>query len=162
MRTTTRAAAVSGLLVAVLTGCGDGDAGVAGAGGGEEAGQITLVSDDSSATVRPLCVEDIPEDLTACAGAPANLGQVELDDTRKATLQVPAEVAGGGYRVTVNGSAPDSADGVLTDQVTQVRVPAEAVEAPGETVLTVEALFSYEHPKAVWQFLLSDPEEAPS
>ena len=147
----------SSLLLGSLVACGDDPAGIAGPGGGEEAGRITVVSDDSRATVEPLCVEDIPEDLTTCAGAPANLGKVELDETRKATLEVPAEVAGGGYRVRLNGEAPEQLDGVLEDQVTQVRVPAETVAAPGETVLTVEALFSPEHPKAVWQFLLSDP-----
>lgn len=151
-----RALAAAGL-VAGLVACGSDDTGIAGSGGAEEAGEVTLQSDDSTATVEPLCVEDIPEDLTTCPGAPANLGQVELDETRKATLVVPTEVATGGYRVRINGRSADGLEGVLNDTSVQVRVPVQAVQAPGETLLTVEALFSREHPKAVWQFLLSDP-----
>lgn len=151
-----RALAAAGL-VAGLVACGSGDGGNAGSGGAEVVGEVTLQSDDSTATVEPLCVEDIPEDLTTCPGAPANLGQVELDQTRKATLVVPTEVSTGGYRVRINGQSADGLGGVLNDASVQVRVPVEAVQAPGETVLTVEALFSPEHPKAVWQFLLSDP-----
>lgn len=123
--------------------------------------ELTLTSDDSSATVGPLCVGDIPEDLTACPDAPQNLGQVQLDETRKATLQVPQSLVTGGYRVRVNGSPPPGLEGVLEEKVQQIRIPVEAVRAPEETVLTVEALSSFEHPKAVWQFLLADP-AAPS
>ena len=151
-----RAVAAAGLAL-ILVACGSDDPGIAGPGGPEEAGEVTLQSDDSTATVEPLCVEDIPEDLTTCPGAPANLGEVELDETRKATLVVPTEVATGGYRVRINGDPAEGLTGVLNDKSVQVRVPVEAVQAPGETVLTVEALFSPEHPKAVWQFLLSDP-----
>ena len=147
---------------AFLAGCGSEDVGIEGSAGPEEAGEVTLQSDDSTATVGPLCVEDIPEDLTTCADAPGNLGQLELDETRKTTLVVPREVAEGGYRVRINGTTPDGLTGVLEDRPLAVRVPVEAVEAPGETVLTVEALFSPQHPQAVWQFLLSDPVGAPS
>ena len=149
-------------LMGAVTGCSSDGAGLEGPAGPEEAGEVTLVSDDSRATVPPLCVEDIPEDLTTCAGAPANLGEVELDETRKATLQVPTEVASGGYRVTANGAELPQLDGVLNDASQQLRIPEAIVAAPGETVLTVEALFSPEHPIAVWQFLLSDPEGAAS
>ena len=149
-------------LTGALTGCSSGGAGIEGPAGPEEAGEVTLVSDDSRATVPPLCVEDIPEDLTTCAGAPANLGQVELDETRKATLQVPTEVATGGYRVRANGTQLPGLDGVLNDASQPLQIPASVVAAPGETVLTVEALFSRDHPRAVWQFLLSDPAGAPS
>ena len=154
--------AAGAALAAALAACSSGGAGIEGPGGPEEAGEVTLVSDDSRATVEPLCVEDIPEDLTTCPGAPANLGQVELDETRSATLQVPTEVATGGYRVRVNGEPLATLEGVLNDASQKVRIPPEAVAAPGETVLTVEALFSPEHPKAIWQFLLDDPAGAPS
>lgn len=153
---------VGAMLVVLLSGCGSEDAGVAGPAGPEEAGKVTLQSDDSTATVGPLCVEDIPEDLTTCADAPENLGQIELDETRKATLVVPAEVATGGFRVRINDEVPRDLEGVLEDRPLAVQVPAEAVAAPGETVLTVEALFSTQHPKAVWQFLLSDPAQPPA
>lgn len=154
---TIRVAPLLVVAAVVLTACGTGDAGVIGSGGAEDVGEITMVSDESRATVPPLCVGDIPEDLTICAGAPDNLGQVELDQTRKATLQVPREVATGGYRVQVNGQSVETLEGVLNDQSLQVRIPASVVAAPGSTVLTVKALFSPEHPIAVWQFLVSDP-----
>ena len=150
------------LLASAVVGCSSDDPAVIGPGGSEETGRLTLVSDDSRATVPPVCVGDIPADITSCAGAPAHLGRVELDATRKATLQVPSDVASGGYRVRVNGQPlPDGAT-VLEDQSQQLRIPVEAISSPGETVLTVEALPSPEHPRAVWQFLLSDPAGAPS
>jgi hypothetical protein len=153
---------LAAVLAGALSGCADGGVGIEGAGGAEEAGEVTVVSDDSRATVPPLCVEDIPEDLTTCPGAPANLGEVELDASRKATLQVPTEVATGGYRVRVNDATLRSLQGVLNDVSQQIRIPAEVLAAPAETVLTVEALFSRDHPRAVWQFLLSDPGGAPT
>ncbi len=128
---------------------------------GSDAREMTLVSDDSTATVPPVCVEDIPEDLTACGGAPANIGKVELDETRKLTLQLPAEVSTGGYRLRVNGDPLPGMDGVLTDKVQPFQIPPAAVAAPGPAVVTVEALLSTSHPIAVWQFLVSDPAGAP-
>jgi len=165
-RWATAAAALS--LSAVLTGCGQDDVGTAGPANdvtvdvGSEFGEVTLVSDDSQATVPPVCVEDIPEDLTTCPGAPANLGQVELDQTRKATLQLPTELVESGYRLRLNGSPLPGLEDVLTDAVEPFRVPVEEVQVPGPTVVTVEALSGTTTPKAVWQFLLSDPASAPS
>ena len=147
------------VVLALVTGCSAGTPEAAeGAAGALE---VTVVSDASRATVPPVCVGDIPEDLTACPGAPENLGQLELDETRKVTVQVPAEVAESGYRVRVNGAAPAGLAEVLEDQSQPVQVSAAAVAAPGETVLTVEALTSVDNPKAVWQFLLSDPARPP-
>jgi len=160
-RWVTAAAALS--LSAVLAGCGQDEVGsTAPVGVGSELGEVTLVSDDSQATVPPVCVEDIPEDLTTCAGAPANLGQVELDDTRKATLQLPTALVESGYRLRINGSPLPGLEDVLTDAVEPFRVPVEEVQVPGPTVVTVEALSGTTTPKAVWQFLLSDPAGTPS
>lgn len=156
------------VLSAALTGCGQDQVDTAAPGDdvtvdiGSEIGEVTLVSDDSQATVPPVCVEDIPDDLTTCPGAPANLGQVELDETRKATLQLPTVLVESGYRLRVNGSPLPGQEDVLTDQVEPFRVPEEAVQAPGPTVVTVEALSGTTTPKAVWQFLLSDPAGTPS
>jgi hypothetical protein len=100
-----------------------------------------------------------PDDLP---WAPENLGEVELNRTRSATLLVPQEVAEGGYRVRVNGEPLPQHEGVLNELDQIVRIPVPAVDAPGDTVLTVEALFSPEHPHAVWQFLLSDPAGPPN
>jgi hypothetical protein len=145
------------LLLLSLNGCGSDDPAVVGEGAPSDGASLTLVSDDSRAVVKPLCVGHIPPDLTTCPDAPANLGLVELDQTRKATLVVPAEVATGGYRVRLNGVAAEGLAEVVNEQSLQLRIPADAVAAPGETVLTVESLLSPQHYKAVWQFLLSDP-----
>ncbi len=128
---------------------------------GSDAKEVTLQSDDSTATVPPVCVEDIPEDLSACAGAPANLGKVELDETRKVTLQLPTEVSSGGYRLRVNGKPLPGMDGVMNDKAQPFQIPPAAVAAPGPAVVTVEALHSTSHPIAVWQFLVSDPAGPP-
>ena len=152
-------AAVACMLV-LATGCGAPNSGLGSEPGGDVL-EVTLLSDDSRSTVAPVCIEDIPEDLTACAGAPQNLGKVELDETRKATLQLPTAVSEGGYRLRVNGSPLPRMEGVLNDKVQPFRVPADVVAAPGETVVTVEALMTTSHPIAVWQFLLSDPPGPP-
>ncbi len=149
------------LLAALCAGCGGRDVAPVGEPVVQDVGVVTVVSDDSRATVEPLCVGELPEDYTTCAGAPANLGQVELDQTRKATVNVPAGVAQGGYRLRVNGAELPGHAGVLEDISRPVRVPVSAVAAAGETVLTVEALRTYTRPPAVWQFLLSDPAGPP-
>jgi hypothetical protein len=151
------------LAAALVAGCAGrvGDT-VAGAEPpGSDAREVTLRSDDSTATVPPVCVEDIPEDLTACAGAPKNLGKVELDETRKLTLQVSTEVSTSGYRLRVNGNPLPGMDGVLNDKSQPFQIPPAAVTAPGPTVVRVEALQSTSHPIAVWQFLVSDPAGPP-
>jgi hypothetical protein len=152
-----RRRAVTALVGLAASGC-------AGSSGMDDAApaEVTVVSDDSRATVPPLCVEDIPQDLTTCENAPENLGELELDETRKVTVQVPAVIASSGYRVRVNGQAPPGLTDVVEDQAQPLQIPASAVAAPGETVLTVEALHSTSHPKAAWQFLLSDPAGAPN
>lgn len=165
MRSASRTASttVAAGLLLLAAGCGGTSDSVPGS---EPAGgdvlEVTLQSDDSTSTVAPLCVEDIPEDLTACAGAPQNLGKVELDETRKATVQLPAAVSEGGYRLRVNGSSLPGMDGVLNDKVQPFQVPADVVAAPGPTVVTVEALMTFSHPIAVWQFLVSDPAGPPA
>lgn len=157
-RLTTVTAAVAAV---VLVGCGGEDAVVVGAADSEDVGEVVLRSDESTASVEPVCVADIPEDLTACPGAPQNVGLVELNRTRTATLLVPQDVASGGYRVRVNGEPLPQHDGVLEDLNQVLRIPVPVVQSPGPTVLTVEALTSREHPSAVWQFRLSDPAGPP-
>lgn len=155
--------AVAAGLLLFASGCGGVSDTVPGSEpNGAEVLEVTLQSDDSTSTVAPVCVEDIPEDLTTCAGAPQNLGKVELDETRKTTVQLPAAVSEGGYRLRVNGIPLRGMDGVLNDKVQPFQVPADVVDAPGETVVTVEALMTTEHPIAVWQFLLSDPAGPPA
>ena len=154
------AAAVAGLVVAV-TGCSEASGDVP-ASAPDDVLEVTLQSDASTSTVAPICVEDVPEDLSTCPGAPENLGEVELDETRKATLQLPTTVSEGGYRVRVNGSPLRGMDGVLNDKAQPFQVPPDVVAAPGGTVVTVEALMSAAHPIAVWQFLLSDPPGPPA
>ena len=75
---------------------------------------------------------------------------------------MPAEVASGGYRVRVDGAPLSGLDGTLGEQYQVFRVPVDTVAQPGPTTLTVEALRSTEHPKAVWQFLLDDPTQPPA
>lgn len=145
------------LLAALCGGCGGSDVAPVGEPVVQDVGVVTVVSDDSRATVEPLCVGELPEDYTTCAGAPANLGEVVLDDTRKATVNVPMEVAEGGYRLRVNGTELPEYAGVLGDISQPVRIPVVAAAQPTETVLTVEALRTPSHPPAVWQFLLSEP-----
>lgn len=87
------------LLAALCAGCGGRDVAPVGEPVVQDVGAVTVVSDDSRATVEPLCVGELPEDYTSCAGAPANLGQVELDETRKATVNVPTKVAQGGAAI---------------------------------------------------------------
>lgn len=149
------------LLAALCAGCGGSDVAPVGEPVVEEVGVVTVVSDDSRATVEPLCVGELPEDFTTCAGAPANLGEVELDQTRKATVNVPTEVAQGGYRLRVNGTPLPEHAGVLEEISQVVRMPVVAAAQPTETVLTVEALRTPSHPPAVWQVLLSGPTGAP-
>lgn len=149
-------------LTALLGGCGDDEEAIIGSPGAPEVGAVTVQSDQSTASVPPLCVGDIPEDLTACPGAPANLGQVELDETRKATVLVPLEVSTAGYRVRLNGVPAPGLDDVINERNVQLRIPVEVVQAPGETILTIEALRSSEIPAAVWEFLLADPVGPPN
>lgn len=144
-------------LTALLGACGGDEEAVIGSPDAPEVGEVTVQSDESTASVPPLCVGDIPEDLTACPGAPDNLGQVELDETRKAVVVVPLEVSTAGYRVRVNGQPAPGLDEVINERNAQLIVPPEVVQAPGETILTVEALRSSEIPGAIWQFLLADP-----
>ena len=164
MQTWKRAGPVLVLVTVVgLSGCSGVSDSVPGAEpDSTESLEVTLKSDDSTSTVAPVCVEDSPEDLTACAGAPQNIGKVELDGTRKATLQLSSEVSSGGYRLRVNGRPVPGAEGVLNDKVQPFQIPAEVVAAPGETVVTVEALMTPSHPIAVWQFLVSDPQGPPT
>lgn len=164
MRTTrTAGAAAAVAAVMAVSGCSGASDSVPGRGqDGAAALEVTLQSDDSTATVAPVCVEDIPADLAACAEAPKNLGKVELDETRKATVQLPAAVSEGGYRLRVNGSPLPGMDGVLNDRAQPFQIPADVVAAPGETVVTVEALRTTSHPIAVWQFLVYDPAGPPA
>lgn len=124
--------------------------------GGEDAGEVTLISDDSVATVPPVCVGDIPEDLTACAGAPANLGEVELTASLTAAVTVPRDLATSGYELRINGVVPPTIEPFINDLTVSFQVPQEIVDQPGPTIVTVEAN-SLQGPMAVWQFLLSDP-----
>jgi hypothetical protein len=96
-RTTNTIVAAAPLVVASGFG-GTSDSVLGSEPAGADALEVTLQSDDSTSTVAPVCVGDIHEDLTACAGAPQNLAKVELDQTRKATVQLPAAVSEGGYR----------------------------------------------------------------
>lgn len=154
---------VAAALLVVVSGCGGTSDSVPGSEpAGADALEVTLHSDDSTSTVAPVCVGDIPDDLTACAGAPQNLGKVELDQTRKATVQLPAAVSEGGYRLRVNGSPLPGMDGVLNDKAEPFQVLADVVAEPGPTVLTVEALMSFLQPITVWQFELSDPAGPPA
>lgn len=148
-------------LAALGAGCGGSEAAPVGEPVVEDVGVVTVVSDDSRATVEPLCVGELPEDFTTCAGAPADLGEIELDETRKATVDVPTEVAQGGYRLRVNGTELPEYAGVLEELSQVVRIPVVAAAQPTETVLTVEALRTPSHPPAVWQFLLDDPAGPP-
>lgn len=139
--------------VPLLTGCvGGGDV------GDPDLGPVTLKSGDSTATVEPLCVGDLPDDLADCQGAePDDVGQVALDQTRKATLQVPADVAENGFRIRLNDtSSPPAMDGVLEDQSVAFRIPEDVVEEPGPTTVTVVSLFGKEEPRAAWRFALDD------
>ncbi|CAN5144742.1 hypothetical protein BH24ACT10_BH24ACT10_09720 [soil metagenome] len=113
-------------LVVLLGGCAAGDRAIIGQSEDAEVGTVTLQSDASTAEVEPICVGDLPEDFTACAGAPQNLGAVELDETRKATLAVPLEVATGGYRVLVDGEPLPGLDGILNERNQVLRVPEAA------------------------------------
>lgn len=61
-------------LVMVLAGCAGGDKAVIRQSGSEAVGEVIPTSDDSTDTVEALCVSDIPDDLTACPGAPAGTG----------------------------------------------------------------------------------------
>lgn len=147
----------AGLALTALVACGGGDEAVIGDEETPSIGEVTLQSDDSTATVAPLCVGEIPEDVTACPGAPDNLGQVELDQTGTATLVVPVEVSTSGFRVRLNGAPLDEHEGVLTERNVDLQIPLEAVRGDDEGVLTVEALRGTDVPPALWQFLLSAP-----
>lgn len=107
------------LLAVLCAGCGGSDVAPVAGPVAEQVGVVTVVSDGSRATVEPLCVGELPEDYTTCAGAPANLGEVELDQTRRATVNVPTEVAQGGYRLRVNGTELPEHAGVL-EEISQV------------------------------------------
>ena len=149
-------------VVALAAGCGGEQAAVVGPPVADDIGEVTVVSDDSRATVGAACMGDLPDDLTDCHGSREALGELELDATRKAAVEIPAGVASGGYRLRVNGEPLPGLDRVLGDQYQPFRVPVEVVEQPGETVLTVQALRTASHPQVVWQFLLSDPSDPPS
>lgn len=138
-----------------IPGGGDDPVGVA-EGINEDIGEVTLISGDSRATVPPVCVGDIPEDLTTCAGAPANLGEVELTASRTAAVQVPSNLANSGYDLTINGVVPPTVGSFVTDLTANFQVPEEIVAQPGPTIVTVEAN-PLQNPQTVWQFLLSDP-----
>jgi hypothetical protein len=155
-------AVIAGMLLAGSACGGASDAVPGSEPDGAASLEVTLQSDDSTSTVGPVCVEDIPEDLASCAAAPQNLGKVELDQTRKVTVQLPASVSEGGYRLRVNGAPLAGMEGVLNDKAQPFQIPEAAVDAPGETVVTVEALMTTSHPIAVWQFLLSDPVGPPA
>ncbi len=151
--------------MAVVTGCAGDEPALVGAPLPNEVAQVTVVSDDSTATIDATCVGDVPTepfDPTDCDGTPETVGAVELDQTRKAALQLPAEVASGGYRLTVNGAPLPRLERVLGEQYLPFRVPVDVVQQPGPTLLAVQALRSTSHPPAVWQFLLSDPAGPPA
>lgn len=152
-------AVTTSVLVVALAGCGDDDRAIVGQSDTADVGEVVLTSDDSTDSVEPLCVGDIPEDLTACAGAPANLGQVELDQTLKATLVVPLEVATSGYRVRLNDEPLPQLGDVIEERNQVLQFPSGVFSGADEIVLTVESLRSPEHPGAVWQFLLDEPGE---
>lgn len=144
------------MLALPLAGCGDTDR-YTGADPTPEVGEVTVVSDDSKVTTRPLCTGDIPDDYTTCPDAPANLGQLELDDSRHIGITVPSDVAAGGWRVRINGQPVSTVPQPINEPYQPLVIPPAAVEGSGETVLTVEALRSPAHAAAVWQFLLDDP-----
>ena len=145
------------VLALALTGCGGAD-NYTGADPTPEVGEVTVVSDDSQATTDALCTGDLPDDYTTCPDAPANLGRLELDDSRHLGITVPGDVAAGGWRVRINGEPVSSVPQPINEPYQPLVVPPAAVDAPGEAVLTVEALRSPSHAAAVWQFLLDDPE----
>lgn len=147
-------------LAATLVACGGGDEAVIGDEETPAIGDVTLQSGDSTATVPPLCVGEIPEDLTTCPDAPENLGQVELDETGTATVVVPIEVTTSGFRLRLNGEPLDQQAGTLTERNVNLQIPLDAVDGQNEGVLTVEALRGTDVPPAVWQFLLSAPDGA--
>ena len=155
------AAGVAVLLVLGVGGGGD-RAAVVGAPVTEDVADLTVVSDDRRVTTGAVCVADIPYELSDCPGYERSLGRIELDETRKGALVVPADVASGGYRVRVNGAPLPGLDGVSGEQHQVFRIPVDAVAEPGPTTLTVEALRTTGHPKAVWRFLLDDPAQPPA
>lgn len=67
----------------------------------------------------------------------------------------------GGYRVRVNGEPLPRLEGVLEDRNQVLRFPPAVFAGAEEAVLTIEALRSVDHPRAVWQFLLDEPRAQP-
>lgn len=144
------------VLTLTLSGCGGADR-YTGADPTPEVGEVTVVSDDGKATTDALCTGDLPDDYTTCPDAPANLGQLQLDDSRHIGITVPSDVAAGGWRVRINGEPVRAVPQPINEPYQPLIVPPAAIEASGETILTVEALRSPSHAAAVWQFLLDDP-----
>lgn len=133
------------------------------AAGEPAVGEVTPTSDDSTATSPPLCVGDIPDDLSDCGGPTRDdIARVELDGTRKATLQLPAGIVGSWYRVRLNGVAPLGMQEPQDDRVLPFQVPADVVALPGPTTVTVQALSGTRMPKALWRFELDDPAGPPA
>lgn len=157
-----RAALSAATLVVVSAGCAGEQAAPVGGPVEEEVADLTVVSDDQQVTTGAACIADLPDDLSDCADPQDAVARIELDQTRKGALVVPAEVASGGYRVRVDGAPLPELDGTLGEQYQVFRVPVETVAQPGPTTLTVEALRSTTHPEAVWRFLLDDPAQAPA
>jgi hypothetical protein len=157
-----RAAAGAATVVAVSVGCGSDQAALVGAPVTEQVADLTVVSDDRRVTTGAACIADIPDDVADCPGYRDALARIELDETRKGALIVPADVATGGYRIRIDGAPLSELDRILDDQYQVFRIPVDTVAEPGPTTLTVEALRSAGHPKAIWQFLLDDPAAPPT
>ena len=157
-----RAVACVVTLVAVGVGCGGGEAALVGAPVTEEVADLTVVSDDQRVTTGAVCVAELPDDLSDCPGYRDALARIELDETRKGALVVPADVASGGYRVRIDGAPLPELAGTLGEQYQVFRIPVATVAQPGPTTLTVEALRSAGHPQAAWRFLLDDPAAPPA
>lgn len=154
--------AVAVVAAASLAGCGGERTALVGAPVTDEVAEVTVVSDDSRATEGAVCIADIPDDRADCPGFRDGVGEVELDETRKGAVVVPPDIASGGYRLRINGTPPAGLDEVLDEQYQVFRVPVDVVKQPGPTTLTVEALRTAAHPRAVWRFVLSDPSGRPA
>lgn len=157
-----RSAAGAATLVVMSVGCGGEPAALVGAPVSDEVADLTVVSDDRRVTTGAACIAEIPDDLSDCPGSRDTIASIELDETRKGALIVPADIATGGYRLRVDGAPLPGSDGVLDDQYQVFRIPVETVARRGPTMLTVEALRTAGHPEAVWQFLLTDPDAPPA
>lgn len=128
-----------------------------------EVGEVMVTSGDAVVTRPPVCTGDIPEDITACAAAPQNVGTLPLSPTRKLAVTVPREVAQGGWRLRVDGKVLyGRGSQPLTDQYGAFTLPPEVVPKNREMTLDVVGLLSRQNPRAVWRFFLSTGPTSPA